>query len=50
MVVTVEDPVAGPVKLVGNPLKLSAYADPPTRPAAPALDQDRQAILAELGL
>jgi CoA:oxalate CoA-transferase len=50
MLVTVEDPKAGPLKLSGNPLKLSAFADPPTRQPAPALDQDRASILSELGL
>jgi CoA:oxalate CoA-transferase len=50
MLVTVEDPKAGPLKLSGNPLKLSAFADPPTRQPAPALDQDRASILSELGI
>jgi CoA:oxalate CoA-transferase len=50
MLVTVEDPKAGTLKLAGNPLKLSAFADPPTRPPAPALDADREALLRELGL
>ncbi len=50
MLVTVEDPAAGTLKLSGNPLKFSAFPDPPTRPPAPALDGDRAAILKELGL
>ena len=50
MLVTVEDPKAGSLKLAGNPLKLSAFADPPTRQPAPTLDQDRARILGELGL
>ena len=50
MLVTVEDPVAGTLKLAGNPLKLSAFTDPPTRPPAPALDADRATLLKELGL
>ena len=50
MLVTVEDPKAGTLKLAGNPLKLSAFADPPTREPAPSLDQDRAPILRELGL
>lgn len=50
MVVTADDPVAGPVKLVGNPIKLSSFADPPTRAPAPGLDADRAKILKELGL
>jgi CoA:oxalate CoA-transferase len=32
----------------GNPVKLSAYADPATRGPAPDLDGDRDAILAWL--
>jgi len=50
MLVSVEDPKAGTLKLAGNPLKLSTFADPPTRDPAPTLDQDRAAILRELGL
>ena len=50
MLVTTEDPVAGTLKLAGNPLKLSAFPDPPTRPPAPALDADRARLLQELGL
>jgi CoA:oxalate CoA-transferase len=45
MIVAIEDPEAGPLKLAGNPIKLSAFADPSSRPAAPALDGDRDAIL-----
>jgi CoA:oxalate CoA-transferase len=48
MVVVADDPVAGPVKMAGNPVKLSTFEDPPTRSAAPDLDGDREAILAEL--
>jgi CoA:oxalate CoA-transferase len=36
------------VRMAGNPVKLSGFADPPTRPAAPDLDADRERILAEL--
>jgi len=50
MLITVQDPKAGALKLVGNPLKLSAFADPPMRPPAPALDADRARLLRELGL
>jgi CoA:oxalate CoA-transferase len=50
MLVTVEDPTAGTLKLAGNPLKLSAFADPPTRPPAPELDADRAKLLKELGI
>jgi len=50
MLVELEDPKAGRVRLAGNPMKLSAFADPKTRPPAPALDADRAQILSELGL
>src|SRR5438094_24232 len=50
MVVAVDDPVTGPLQLAGNPMKFSAFADPPTRDAAPDLDADRDRILRELGL
>ena len=50
MLVSVPDGSGGTLKLVGNPLKMSAFADPPTRDAAPDLDGSRAAILKELGL
>jgi CoA:oxalate CoA-transferase len=50
MLVKVEDPALGAVHVAGNPMKLSAFADPPTRPPAPDLDADRAAILRELGV
>ena len=50
MLVELEDPKAGRVRIAGNPMKMSAFADPPTRPPAPDLDGDRAAILSELGL
>jgi len=50
MVISVDDPVSGPLKLAGNPMKLSGFPDPSTRPPAPDLDGDRDAILRELGL
>ncbi len=49
MVVEVDDPNAGRVKLFGCPIKMSAFDDPHERLTAPALDGDRAAILAELG-
>jgi CoA:oxalate CoA-transferase len=49
MVVEVDDPNAGRVKLFGCPIKMSAFDDPHERPTAPALDGNRAAILAELG-
>src|SRR5579863_1485433 len=39
MLISIEDPKAGTLKLAGNPLKISGFADPPTRDPAPALDQ-----------
>jgi CoA:oxalate CoA-transferase len=48
MVVTVEDAVAGPLLLAGNPVKLSGVADPAAREPAPELDEHRARILAEL--
>ena len=50
MVVEAHDPVAGRVRMAGNPVKLSGVADPPTRPPAPELDANRAQILAELGI
>lgn len=50
MLVEVDDPVTGPLKLAGNPIKLSAFSDPHTRDPAPDLDADRAKILKELGL
>jgi CoA:oxalate CoA-transferase len=50
MLVEVEDPVTGPLKLAGNPMKFSTFPDPPTREASPDLDADRAKILRELGL
>jgi CoA:oxalate CoA-transferase len=50
MIIETLDPDLGPIKMQGNPVKLSAHEDPKTRNAAPDLDADREAILAELGL
>ncbi len=49
MLVEVPDGSGGTLKLAGNPLKMSAFADPTTRSPAPDLDADRQAILAYVG-
>jgi CoA:oxalate CoA-transferase len=48
MIVSAEDEAGARLQMAGNPIKLSAHEDPATRPAAPALDGDRQRILAEL--
>src|SRR6185437_5073378 len=45
MLVEVPDGSGGTLKLSGNPLKMSAFEDPKTRPPAPDLDGDREAIL-----
>jgi len=50
MLISVDDPVTGRIELAGNPMKLSGFADPATRPPAPNLDADRDRILRELGL
>ena len=50
MLISVDDAVTGPLELAGNPMKLSAFADPSTRSQAPDLDADRDKILRELGL
>lgn len=50
MLIEVDDPTTGPLRLVGNPMKFSAFDDPETRPAAPELDADRAKILRELGM
>jgi CoA:oxalate CoA-transferase len=49
MLVEVPDGSGGTLKLAGNPLKMSAFADPKTRRAAPDLDADRVAILSYVG-
>ncbi len=47
MIVRAEDAAAGPLRMAGNPIKFSDFADPPTRAPAPDLDADRAAILDE---
>ncbi len=46
MIVTAEDAVIGKMRMPGNPVKMSAHADAPSRPGAPELDGDREEILA----
>ncbi len=48
MIVAAEDPEAGHIRMSGNPIKLSAFADPATRGAVPRLDEHRNAIVSEL--
>jgi len=50
MIVEALDPDLGPIRMNGNPVKLSAYDDPASRAPAPDLDGDRERILRELGL
>lgn len=45
MVVHAHDPDIGPVKMAGNPIKMSAFPDTQDRRPAPALDADRATIL-----
>jgi crotonobetainyl-CoA:carnitine CoA-transferase CaiB-like acyl-CoA transferase len=48
MVVEVEQPELGPVRLLGNPIKLSRTPGDPTRPA-PAFGEHTEAVLREAG-
>ena len=48
MVVEIEQPELGPVRLLGAPVKLSRTPADPTRPA-PALGEDTAAVLGEAG-
>jgi CoA:oxalate CoA-transferase len=48
MIVEVDDPTAGMVRLFGCPIKMSAFPDPHRRATAPDLDADRQRILRQL--
>lgn len=50
MLIEVKDSKVGTVRVAGNPMKLVAFEDAPTRSPAPDLDGDRAAILRELGL
>lgn len=48
MVVTAPLESGGRLEMAGNPVKISGFVDPITRDAAPSLDADRAAIIAEL--
>ena len=50
MAITTGFPDGSPLLTAGNPIKLSGYADPAVRAKAPALDEHRAMILADLGL
>lgn len=47
MIYEIDDPVAGKIRMAGNPLKLSMVADPPRNPP-PRLGQHTREILADL--
>ncbi|MEP9377588.1 CoA transferase [Aquabacter sp. CN5-332] len=47
MIVTVDDPVAGEIKVAGNPIKVVGAPEPKTYSPPPELDANRAAILAE---
>jgi crotonobetainyl-CoA:carnitine CoA-transferase CaiB-like acyl-CoA transferase len=49
MVVEVDQPGAGPVRLLGTPVKLSRTAAEPTRAGGPPLGADTEAVLGEAG-
>ncbi len=48
MLVAIDDPEAGECRTAGNPIKMSAFPDPPTRAPMPDLDQHRDGIIKEL--
>jgi CoA:oxalate CoA-transferase len=49
MIVELDEPEAGlQLRAAGNPIKLSGFPDPKTRPPAPALDADGERIRREL--
>ena len=50
MAVHLEEPGLDRFKIAGNPIKIAGVPDPDTRPAAPALDANRAALIAEFEL
>jgi CoA:oxalate CoA-transferase len=48
MIVSIDDPITGPMKVSGNPVKISGFEDPDTRTPAPNLDEHREQILNEI--
>lgn len=50
MVVPLDEPGLNNFNVAGNPIKISGVEDQTRRPAAPVLDGNRAALLAELGL
>ncbi|HKJ84545.1 MAG TPA: CoA transferase, partial [Spirochaetia bacterium] len=49
MVVDVDDPIAGRVKIAGNPIKMSGFQDETTRPRVPELGEHTEEVLSSLG-
>ena len=49
MIATVQDRLAGTVRVAGNPIKLSAMEDSTSRPPIPELGEHTAAVLAALG-
>jgi CoA:oxalate CoA-transferase len=49
MVVGIDDPAVQPLRVAGNPIKLSAYPDLTHRAPAPELDADRDRLIREIG-
>jgi CoA:oxalate CoA-transferase len=47
MVVKVPGPGGRALEIAGNPIKIDGVDDPPSRPAAPALDADRERLVRE---
>ncbi len=47
MVVSAEGASGRPLRMAGNPIKMSAFADQPTRARVPRLDEDRARIVAD---
>jgi len=50
MVVTADDGATGPLRMAGNPIKMSAFEDSDSRAPAPALDADRGRLLRDFDL
>ena len=49
MIVDLDDPVAGRVRIAGNPIKMSSFADETTRPPIAELGEHTDEVLVELG-
>ncbi|MBH68635.1 MAG: carnitine dehydratase [Rhodospirillaceae bacterium] len=47
MIVSIDDPITGTMRVAGNPIKISGFEDPKTRRPAPNLDENKEQILAE---